>query len=117
MNAWVRGIVVLSAMATMSPLARAQAITTFDGTYRGVSTTASGSAKCVVGSPVPGTLTIQNGAAQVGRYRETVTATGTLSMHNDRGTLITARIDPGGKISGGSLFGDFCTITSVWQKQ
>lgn len=113
----VRGILVLSAIVATSSSASAQAVTTFDGTYKGVSTTASGSAKCVVGGPVPGTLTIQNGVAQNGTWRGTVTAGGTISLHNDKGTLMFVKIDPSGKVSGGSNYGDFCTITSIWQKQ
>jgi hypothetical protein len=55
----------VSAMALAAPInALAQAVTSFDGTYAGVSLTTSGNGhSCAAASPVPGPLTISDGNA------------------------------------------------------
>jgi hypothetical protein len=115
--------VVAIAMA-VSSVATAQAVTAFDGTYQGVSTIAT-SCGAPPASPVPGTLTISNGAAQfnAGMYgalvfNGNVTAAGELRMQDQQAHLFEGKISPNGRVVGNVLIGsNDCVITGVWQKQ
>jgi hypothetical protein len=108
----------ISVMASAVP-ATAQSVTAFDGTYNGVSNTASGNTHCMA-IPVPKPLTIKNGAVSwaVGQmiYQGSVTAQGALTMKADNGVHVYGKIDAAGKITAGSTGSTDCTITSVWQK-
>jgi hypothetical protein len=115
---------MLSAMVIAVP-ALAQSVTTFDGTYNGVSYTASGGRSCVPPVPVPRPLTIKNGAAQFAGgltgdmvFQGNVAAQGNLTMRSSLGSIFTGKVDPSGKISGGvGSAGGSCNIMGVWQKQ
>ena len=118
-------ILCVAAMAmTVSAVAAAQAVTAFDGTYQGVSTIAT-SCGAPPASPVPGTLTISNGAAQFNAgmhgatvFKGNVAATGELTMRDDLTHLFEGKIDPRGRVTGNVLIGsNDCVITGVWQKQ
>jgi hypothetical protein len=105
-------------------VADAQAVTKFDGTYNGVSNTASGGNRsCVPAIPVPRALTIKNGAAQWATgttgdttFQGNVTADGSFTARGSNGSIFTGRIDASGKVTGGFNGGGGCTIMSVWQK-
>ena len=113
----------VSAMALAAPVAaRAQAVTNFDGSYGGVSLTASGSGhSCAAASPVPGPLTISAGNARTAQgqavFQGTVTAQGGLSLHSPMGTLMTGRIDPSGTATAGLTIGQGCTYSFAWKKR
>jgi hypothetical protein len=65
-----RGLPILSTIAIAIPITvYGQAVTTYDGTYTGVSMTASGGNNACVAPPsrVPPTLTIRGGAVQWGK--------------------------------------------------
>jgi hypothetical protein len=111
-------------LATVVPLTvHAQSVTTYDGTYRGVSLTASGGDNaCVSPAPAPGMLTIRNGAVQFASnnpsdpYVGTVTAQGGLSARRGQGGVFTGKVEAG-RITGGTNYGARCTLMFVWQKQ
>ena len=118
------GAIMLMVAFALPQVASAQAVTTFDGVYQGVSTTADGGRGCVPAIPVPRPLTIKNGAAQFAGgltgdtpWQGTVTAQGSLTMRNDRGNITQGNI-VGGKITlaGSGTGATSCTITSIWQK-
>jgi hypothetical protein len=121
MNISLRALMVILTVAFAFPqIASAQAVTSFDGTYKGVSNTTNGG-HCVAAGAVPPPMTISNGEAQfVGglsgniTWRGTVTAQGYLTMRSNTGALESGKI-AGGKVTIGSSNGP-CTITSVWQK-
>ena len=101
----------------------AQGVTTYDGTYRGVSLTASGGNRsCSAPAPVPSTLTIRNGAVQFAStgpsdpYQGTVTAQGAITAKRGQGGVFTGKVEAG-KITGGTNYGGNCTLMFVWQKQ
>jgi hypothetical protein len=114
------------AMAIAAPhVVQAQSPTTFDGTYQGVSNTASGSGpNCSVFSPVPRPLTIRNGVAQfngglkgTNAFQGSVTPQGTFTMKDNLANTITGRIETGGKATAGIHMGESnCVFTAVWQK-
>ena len=111
-------------MIATSGIADAQAVTKFDGTYNGISNTASGGNRaCVPAIPVPRPMTIKNGAAQWAAgmtgdilFQGTVTADGGLTAKGSNAATFSGRIDGSGRITGGGNGGGSCTITSVWQK-
>jgi hypothetical protein len=108
----------------VSGVAHAQAVTKFDGAYKGVSNTGSGGgSSCFPGLPVPRPLTIRNGAVQwvtgwTGgtTFQGTVTADGGLSARGSNAGTFFGKVDGSGKITGGISGTSGCTITSVWQK-
>jgi hypothetical protein len=106
-------------------IAQAQSPTAFDGTYQGVSNTASGSGpNCSVFSPVPRPLTIKNGVAQFDAglkgataFQGNVTPQGALTMKDNLVNTITGRIEQGGKATASIHMGESnCVLTAVWQK-
>jgi hypothetical protein len=106
-------------------IAQAQSPTAFDGTYQGVSNTASGSGpNCSVFSPVPRPLAIKNGVAQFDAglkgataFQGNVTPQGALTMKDNLVNTITGRIEPGGKATASIHMGESnCVLTAVWQK-
>jgi hypothetical protein len=116
---------VAIAMAAPS-IAGAQQATPFDGTYQGVSTTASsGGSACVPATPVPRPLTIRNGTAQFDAgmsgttvFQGTVSPQGVLTMRDNLADRLDGKIDASGKATGSVHIGDRnCLLTAVWQKQ
>jgi hypothetical protein len=114
-------LIVLTAATT----ALAQSVTLFDGTYVGVSATATYG--CTppppTPPPVPGPLTIKNGAAQFTGglngdlfFQGIVTTQGALLLRSTTGTILSAKVDASGKITGRFGVGD-CLIALIWQKQ
>jgi hypothetical protein len=114
----------LFVMAVAIPVVgHAQAVTTFDGTYKGVSNTPSGTRSCVAPGPTPPTLTIKDGNVQYAGgsrgdvlFTGTVTAQGLVTTRGSNGSRFNGKIE-GGKLSGGNNGGGDCTIMQVWQKQ
>jgi len=104
--------------------ALAQSITTFDGTYAGVSLQGTGNAKgCTTSSTVPRPLTISGGNAKTVMgaqgdlvFQGTVSAQGVLSMKGSSGGLLTGKVDGSGNASG-AVSGSLCTYTMTWRKQ
>jgi hypothetical protein len=119
----MRLVILATAMAIALPVgaALAQAVTTYDGTYKGVSLTMTGgNRECVAPGPVPGMLRITNGAVEFPgaggvTYQGTVTAQGTVSARSPKGGIFTGKVE-GGKVSGGTNYGANCTGNFVWQK-
>jgi|ERR1700744_401986 hypothetical protein len=118
-----RGFLPMLLATVVSSTGYAQSVATYDGTYRGVSLTASGGNKaCASPAPAPGTLTIKNGAVQFAStnpsdpYVGTVTAQGDLSARRGQGGVFTGKVEAG-KITGGTNYGGSCTLMFVWQKQ
>lgn len=118
---------VAAALAIVVPqIAQAQSPAAFDGTYQGVSNTASGSGpNCGVFAPVPRPLTIQNGVAQFDgglkgattAFQGSVTPQGALTMKDNLVNTIIGRIEPGGKATASIHMGESnCVLTAVWQK-
>jgi hypothetical protein len=117
-------ILCVAAMAmTVSTVAAAQAVTAFDGTYQGVSTTAT-SCGAPPANPVPRPLTISNGVAQFDAgmqgttvFQGNVTTTGDLTMRDSLADRLDGKIDPNGRITGNVNIGqNGCVLTGVWQK-
>ena len=114
------------AIVTVAPhIAQAQSPTAFDGTYQGVSNTASGSGpNCSVFAPVPRPLTIQNGVAKFDAglkgataFQGNVTPQGAFTMKDNLVNTITGRIESGGKATASIHMGESnCVLTAVWQK-
>jgi hypothetical protein len=112
-----------SAMAIAAPIgAEAQGVASFDGTYAGVSLTASGSGhSCAPRSPVPGPLTISGGNAKTAQgeatFQGSVSAQGGLSLHSALGTLMTGKVDASGAATAGLTTGHDCTYSFTWKKR
>jgi hypothetical protein len=125
---WLATIFSFALIGGPIPSAHAQAVTTFDGTYIGVSMTASPAGALGVSCHVPPNargrpLTISGGVARHDggftgdlHYQGTVTASGSLMLRDGMAHIIAAQIDPSGKITG-SGGGSSCVITNVWQKR
>jgi hypothetical protein len=95
----------------------AQGVTTYDGTYIGVSLTGSGrGGACVPSAPVPRPLTIKNGAVQWGAWQGTVTAQGAVSAKESNAANFNGRVEAG-RITGTANAGGDCNFNFVWQKQ
>jgi len=117
---------VAVALAVAVPqIAQAQSPTAFDGTYQGVSNTASGSGpNCSVFTPVPRPLTIQNGVANFDAglkgataFQGNVTPQGAFTMKDNLVNTITGKIESGGKATASIHMGESnCVLTAVWQK-
>jgi hypothetical protein len=119
-----RTALVASAMALAGPIgAQAQAVTTFDGTYVGVSMSANGAiTSCTVKSPVPAPLTIAGGNATTKQgetnFQGTVNAQGTLQLHAPSGTLMFGKVDASGAATAGvTVGGHSCTYSFAWKKR
>jgi hypothetical protein len=102
--------------------AQAQAVASFDGTYAGVSLTASGSGhSCAAASPVPAPLTITGGNARTQQgqalFQGAVSAQGGLTLHSALGTVMTGKVDAGGAASAGLTTGHDCTYSFTWKKK
>jgi len=126
MNRSVRLFCAVAIAMAAPSIAGAQTTTAFDGTYQGVSTTASsGGSACVPSVPVPRPLTIRNGMAQFdagmsGRtvFQGTVSPQGDLTMRDNLADRLDGKIDPSGRATGSVNIGDQnCVLTAVWQKQ
>lgn len=125
MPALFRTWLMASAMTIAQAVpALAQAVTTFDGTYNGVSESASGGGRgCVPPTPVPRTLTIKNGVVQWAGgmtgdrpFQGSVNAQGGVTARSDTAIVFTGNIE-NGKLTGNTNGGGSCTIALVWQKQ
>jgi len=99
----------------------------FDGSYASVSNTAKGGRSCVAGL-APRPLTIGQGTAvwYAGltgdiTFRGTVTPQGDLSMKGSDRAVVTAKIEPSGRITGSQVYAvagnGGCFIISVWQRR
>jgi len=119
--------VVLLTTACPSIVA-AQSNTAFDGTYAGVSNTATGTGSgCNPLKPLPEPLTVRNSIARFtgGAFADgevafegTVSPQGDLSMWDMFAHNINGKIEPTGKATGSVGVGDTgCVLTAVWQKQ
>jgi len=99
--------------------------TVFDGTYTGVSNTATGTGSaCNPSKPIPGPLTIQDGKAHFTgsglfvAFEGDVSAQGDFSMWNVLAYNLTGKIDTSGRATGSiNLGGSSCVLTAVWQRQ
>ena len=111
----------------ISPPRIARHSTAFDGSYAGVSNTATGGRSCVAGL-APRPLTIGEGTAVwcagfTGdiTFRGTVTPQGDLLMKGSDGAIVTAKIDPSGRITGSQVYAvagtGGCSIIIVWQRR
>jgi hypothetical protein len=113
----------VSAMALAPPVgALAQAVTSYDGNYGGVSLTASGSGHaCAAASPVPGPLAISGGNAKTAQgqavFQGPVNAQGGMSLHSAMGTLMTGKIDASGIATAGLTIGQGCVYSFTWKKR
>jgi hypothetical protein len=118
--------VVAAVIIVASAVVGAQAqITSFDGTYRGVSITSNGGFGSCVGTGRPRPLIITGGTAvwhggPAGDviFQGDVTPRGEMTMRDSRATILFARIDASGKISGGIDAGGYgiCILSFMWQK-
>jgi len=116
-------------LATAGPsIVAAQSNTAFDGTYAGVSNSATGtSSDCNPLKSLPGPLTVRNSVARFtgGAFADgdvvfegTVSPQGDLKMWDMFAHNINGKIEPSGKASGSVIVGDTgCVLTAVWQKQ
>jgi hypothetical protein len=105
----------------------AQSTTTFDGSYAGVSNTASGGRSCVAGlAPRPltigqGTAVWYSGLTGDVTFRGTVTPQSDLLMKGSDGAVVTAKINPSGRITRSQVYAvagtGGCSIISVWQRR
>jgi hypothetical protein len=101
--------------------------TAFDGSYAGVSNTANGGHSCVAGlAPRPltigqGTAVWYSGLTGDITFRGTVTPQGDLLMKGSDGAVVTAKIDPSGRITRSQVYAvagtGGCSIISVWQRR
>jgi hypothetical protein len=123
MRTSLRGGFVVSAMALAMPIsAQAQAVTSFDGTYAGVSlTTNGGNVACAAKAPVPAPMTISGGNATTKQgditYQGAVNAQGTLQLHTPAGTLMYGKVEASGAASAGVTVGHNCTFSFAWKKR
>jgi hypothetical protein len=115
---------MVSLMALAAPVsAVAQTVTSFDGTYGGVSlSTNNTGVGCTVRSPVPAPLIISGGSAKTQQgeavYQGTVNAQGKLSLHTPSGTLMSGKIDASGAATAGvTIGGHACTYYFAWKKK
>ena len=118
-------IAVVTCVALVPSLsARAQGVTTFDGTYQGVSTSASGGRMCVPARPVPLPMTIKNGVVQWAAgltgditFQGTVNAQGVINAKGSNAAVFTGKIENGRVTGGGSGAGGSCSLSAEWRKQ
>jgi hypothetical protein len=120
-------LVALVVAVALPQIGEAQGITTFDGTYKGVSNTTSGGRMCTPTVPVPRPLTIRNGAVSWAggltgntQFQGTVNAQGNISARSvsgQTGIVFTGTVANGRITGGGSVAGTSCSLVSVWQKQ
>jgi hypothetical protein len=114
---------VVSAMALAAPLgAFAQAVTSFDGTYGGVSLTASGSGHaCAAASPVPAPLVISGGNVTTTQgqasFSGTVTPDGHMTLHTPLNSMMSGKVDSSGAASAAVTTSHDCTYSFVWKKR
>ena len=114
-------IAMVLIVRTAATAALAQSATSFDGTYGGVSATATYG--CTPPTPVPRPLTVKNGAVQFPAspngdlfFQGIVTSQGALLLRSTTGTILSAKVDASGKITGRFGVGN-CDIALIWQKQ
>jgi len=116
---------VISVTMAVPSAVLAQSKTIFDGTYIGVSNTATGTGSvCNPINPIPGPLTIQDGKAHFTgggffvAFEGDVSAQGDFTMWNVFAYKLTGKIDSSGRASGRINLGDSsCALTAVWQRQ
>jgi hypothetical protein len=118
---------LVSIAVAVPSIVGAQSPTAFDGTYAGVSNTASGGGNCSPFAPVPRPLTIRNGVAQFegGLPGATVLLQGNVSpqgeftLKDNLSNMVIGRIDPTGKATASVNFTGSaqCVLAAVWQKQ
>src|SRR5262249_28522078 len=118
------GLALAASVAMLSAVAQAQSPTAFDGTYAGVSFSASGGNSCVPATPRPRALTVANSVAtwpagMTGDvvFTGDVNFAGELRMRSNLGIVVVGRIDPSGKVTAGAGASTGCTVNVVWQKQ
>jgi hypothetical protein len=118
MHILFRGGVLMAAMTFAAPLSGlAQAVTTFDGTYVGVSGNLSGSTHCVPAeTPAPLTISQGNAATSSGFFTGTVDATGHVVLHTKQSTRFDGQIDGSGTLKAEGTMGQ-CSYTMVWKKK
>ena len=102
----------------------AQSNTAFDGTYAGVSNSATGGISgCAPFLAMPQPLTVRNGVAQfwgasLDLFVGDVSPEGDFKMSDIVAHALIGKIDPTGKAIGSVSFGDAgCVLTAVWQRQ
>jgi hypothetical protein len=108
----------IAAMASAIPAAgQAPTAATFNGTYVGVSTTASPERFCSPSQPVPSTLTIENGVARTAAgFAGTVTAGGDLELKNSSGISANGHVDNQGNVTATTEI-EKCIFETIWRKQ
>jgi hypothetical protein len=126
MNKPLRIILVSIAMVIPS-LAGGQTVTAFDGTYQGVSNTASagGGPNCGSFAATPRPLTISGGVARfegglrgTSLFQGNVSPQGDFTMRDNLANRIDGKVDPSGKATASIILGGAnCTLSAVWQKQ
>ena len=106
------------AMASALPAAgQAPTAATFNGTYGGISTTASPARSCTPAQPAPSTLTIENGVARTAAgFEGTVTANGDLVLKNSTGISTNGHVDNQGNVTATTDI-ENCTFETLWRKQ
>ncbi len=128
MNKAFRTFCVVSLTMAVPSIVAAQSNTGFDGTYTGVSNTATGTGPaCNTFNPMPGPLTICNGIARFTgggfstgdlAFDGAVSAQGDLSMWDMFADKVSGKIDPSGRATGSvSVDNTGCVLTAVWQRQ
>jgi len=119
---------VMSLTMAVPSIAVAQSNTAFDGTYAGVSNSATGTySSCHPFSPMPRPLTVRNGLAEFTGgsfasgdvvFEGSVSPEGDLTMWDMFANNIIGKIDASGKATGSVRVGDTgCVLTAVWQRQ
>jgi hypothetical protein len=128
MNKAFRICCVMSLTMAVPSFAVAQSNTAFDGTYAGVSNSATGIySTCHPFSPMPRPLMVRNGLAEFTGgsfssgdvvFEGTVSPEGDLRMWDMFANHIIGKIDASGKATGSVSIGDTgCVLTAIWQRQ
>lgn len=128
MNIVFRTFYLVSLMMAVPSVVFGQPNTAFDGTYAGVSNTATGGRPdCNPLEPMPRPLTVSNGVARVTggwftsghvAFEGSVSPQGDFKISNMFADDVIGKIDPNGKATGSLSVGTTgCILTVVWQRQ
>jgi hypothetical protein len=128
MNKAFRTFSVISLMIAVPSIVVAQSNTAFDGTYAGVSVTATGAdSACKPFQPKPPPLTIRDGRGQFTAgsfvtgpmvFEGTASPQGDLRMLDMFARNLIGKIDSSGKATGTVTIADYgCVFIYVWQRQ
>jgi hypothetical protein len=128
MNKAFRTFGVIALAVTAPNIVVAQSNTGFDGTYMGVSNTATGTgSNCHPFEPMPKPLTIRDGIARFTGggfltgdvvFEGNVSTQGDLRMSDMFAHNLIGKIEPSGIATGSVSVGDTgCVLTAVWQRQ